>query len=54
MSHILLIDGNNIGYASMYVPALSKLSHNGMQTGGIMGLAQSVILNSAVTPADLA
>ena len=43
MSHILLIDGNNIGYASMYVPALSKLSHNGMQTGGIMGLAQSVM-----------
>ena len=43
MTRILLIDGNNIGYASMYVPALSRLSHAGMPTGGIMGLAQSVM-----------
>ncbi|EGQ64256.1 hypothetical protein GGI1_24371, partial [Acidithiobacillus sp. GGI-221] len=37
MTHILLIDGNNIGYASMYVPALSRLSNEGQPTGGIMG-----------------
>lgn len=43
MTHILLIDGQNIGYASMHVPALSRLSHAGMRTGGIMGLAQSVM-----------
>jgi len=50
MSHILLIDGNNIGYASMYVPALSRLQHNGQSTGGLMGLAQSVIRISALFP----
>jgi len=40
---ILAIDGNNIGYASMYTPALSRLSHDGQPTGGILGLVQSVI-----------
>ncbi len=48
MTHILLIDGNNIGYASMYVPALSQLVHNGQPTGGIMGLAQSVMRITAL------
>lgn len=43
MNHILLIDGNNIGYASMYIPALSKLAHDGKPTGAIMGVAQSVM-----------
>ena len=43
-------DGNNIGYASMYVPALSRLAHDGQQTGGIMGLAQSVMRISALYP----
>lgn len=42
-SHILLIDANNLGYASMYTPALSRLSHAGEATGGIVGLAQSVL-----------
>ena len=46
MTHILLIDGNN-GYASMYVPALSRLSHEGQPTGGVMGLAQSLNLPTA-------
>ena len=50
MPHILLIDGNNIGYASMYVPALSRLAHNGQPTGGIMGLAQSVMRIAALYP----
>lgn len=34
---ISLIDMNGIGYASMYIPALSRLSFNGFQTGGIHG-----------------
>ncbi|MDD5278790.1 5'-3' exonuclease H3TH domain-containing protein [Acidithiobacillus sp.] len=50
MTHVLLIDGNNIGYASMYVPALAQLRHNGQQTGGIMGLVQSVIRITAMFP----
>lgn len=40
---LLLIDANNIGYASMYMPALSLLSHNGQATGGILGVLQSTI-----------
>ena len=50
MTHILFIDGNNIGYASMYVPALSRLSHEGQLTGGVMGLAQSVMRIAALYP----
>ena len=50
MAHILLIDGNNIGYASMYVPALARMSHNGLHTGGIMGLAQSVMRIAKLFP----
>ncbi|MBU2760308.1 5'-3' exonuclease family protein [Acidithiobacillus sulfurivorans] len=50
MTHILLIDGNNIGYASMYVPALSRLVHHGQPTGGIMGLAQSVMRITELYP----
>lgn len=40
---LLLIDANNIGYASMYTPALSALSHEGRPTGGILGVVQSAI-----------
>jgi 5'-3' exonuclease len=47
LTHVLLIDGNHLGYASMYVPALSHLQHEGSPTGGIMGLVQSVIRISA-------
>ncbi|QQD72990.1 5'-3' exonuclease family protein [Acidithiobacillus ferrivorans] len=50
MRHVLLIDGNNIGYASMYVPALSRLAHHGQPTGGVMGLAQSVMRISSLYP----
>lgn len=53
MTHILLIDGNNIGYASMYVPALSRLAHDGQPTGGIMGLAQSVMRILALYPGSV-
>ncbi|MBU2767239.1 DNA polymerase I [Acidithiobacillus ferrivorans] len=51
MSHLLLVDGNNVGYAAMYVPALSALSHGGLFTGGIMGVAQSVMRLSQMFPA---
>lgn len=50
MTQIILIDGNNVGYASMYIPALAHLSHNGQPTGGIMGLAQSILRISARYP----
>lgn len=40
---LLLIDANNIGYASMYIPALSSLSHEGQATGGILGVIQSAM-----------
>lgn len=49
-THLLLIDGNNIGYAAMYQPALSRLAYRGMATGGILGLAQSVMRISALFP----
>ncbi|MBN6742683.1 DNA polymerase I [Acidithiobacillus sp. MC6.1] len=47
---MMLIDGNNIGYAAMYQSALSRLAHNGRPTGGILGLAQSVMRLSALFP----
>nr|MBU2749094.1 DNA polymerase I [Acidithiobacillus montserratensis] len=50
MTDLLLIDGNNIGYAAMYQPALSRLAHNGSPTGGILGLTQSVMRLSALFP----
>lgn len=50
MTDLLLIDGNNIGYAAMYQPALSRLAHNGRPTGGILGLAQSVMRLAALFP----
>ncbi|MBN6741416.1 DNA polymerase I [Acidithiobacillus sp. MC6.1] len=50
MINLLLIDGNNIGFAAMYQPALSRLAHNGNPTGGILGLAQSVMRLSALFP----
>lgn len=53
MTHVLLIDGNNLGYASMYIPALMRLSHNGQQTGGMMGLVQSVIRVSGLYPSAI-
>jgi 5'-3' exonuclease len=34
----------------LYVPALSRLSHEGQLTGGIMGLAQSVMRIAALYP----
>lgn len=40
--HIVLIDGNNIGYAAMYVPAFSRLAHNGFPTGAIHGAVASI------------
>ncbi len=40
---IILIDGNNLGYACMYQPALAKLNHDGQPTGAILGLTQSVL-----------
>ena len=43
MTHLLVIDGNNIGYASLYVPMLANMSHEGFPTGGIIGTAQSVM-----------
>ena len=43
MTHLLVIDGNNIGYASLYVPLLAHMSHEGFPTGGILGTAQSVM-----------
>lgn len=42
MDHILLIDANAFGYASMYQPNLSRLSHNGQSTAAIYGLPASV------------
>lgn len=43
MTQIVLIDGNNIGYAGMYIPALAHLSCDDQPTGGILGMAQSVV-----------
>jgi 5'-3' exonuclease len=40
--HILLIDANSFGYASMYQPNLAKLSHNGWSTSALVGLPASV------------
>lgn len=53
MHKLLLIDGNNIGYAAMYQPALSRLQHQGTPTGSILGLAQSVMRLSALFPEAL-
>ena len=50
MTHILLIDGNHLGYASMYSSALGSLQHEGFPTGGMIGLIQSVIRISARFP----
>jgi len=40
---IIMIDGNNLGYACMYQPALAKLNYDGLPTGAILGLIQSVL-----------
>lgn len=47
---LLLIDGNNIGYAAMYQPALSRLSFRDFPTGGILGLVQSILRLSSLFP----
>lgn len=39
---VLLIDANGIGYAAMYQPNLSNLSHNGKPTAALHGLMQSM------------
>lgn len=40
--HILSIDINGLGYAAMFQPALSRLSHNGKSTAAIYGAVSSV------------
>lgn len=47
---LLLIDINGLGYAAMYQPALSRLEHNGFQTGGIHGALASVFLRMTEVP----
>lgn len=41
-SDVLLVDVNGLGYAAMYIPALSRLSFNGRATGGIHGALNSL------------
>lgn len=50
MTQLVLIDGNNIGYAGMYIPALAHLSCDDHPTGGILGMAQSVVRISNLYP----
>lgn len=40
---LMLVDINNLGYASMYQPALADLSHNGMSTSAVHGALSSLI-----------
>lgn len=47
---IILIDINGLGYASMYVPALSRLSYMGQPTAGIYGGVASMLTVMAQQP----
>lgn len=47
---IMLIDMNGLGYASMYIPALSRLSFNGLQTGGAHGAMASLFVAMTRNP----
>lgn len=47
---IILIDGNNIGFAGMHIPALTELTYLGQPKGGIVGVVQSVMRISAKYP----
>lgn len=43
MTHVLLIDGNNLGYAATFVKSNQEMSHEGQPTGGIHGLLSSTV-----------
>lgn len=45
-----LIDINGLGYAAMYIPALSRLEVNGFSTGAIHGAMTSLFSNMARNP----
>lgn len=47
---IVLVDGNNIGYAAMYVPAFARLAHNGFPTGAIHGAIASIFARMKARP----
>ncbi len=47
---IVLVDGNNIGYAAMYVPAFARLAHNGFPTGAIHGAVASIFARMKARP----
>lgn len=47
---ICLVDINGLGYASMYVPALSRLQIDGFQTGAIHGALASLFMNMERQP----
>lgn len=51
--HILLMDGNNIGYRSMYEPEFMGLYHQDLPIGGIVGIVQSVLRFSRIYPQAL-
>ena len=42
-NRLMLIDINNLGYASMYQPALATLEHDGLSTAAIHGALSSLI-----------
>lgn len=47
---LLLIDINGLGFAAMYQPNLSRLSHEGFATGGIHGALASVFMRMTQVP----
>lgn len=46
----LLLDANSVGYAAMYVPAFSRLAHQGFSTGGIHGTMISLLARMRARP----